>query len=259
MLYVRYWLMTGRFGSVVGRMVGMLLKALPQDSRAEVVGKSIRVCIDGSPPEKKVRFLLELDNRLYQLQGRASVEYGGGFHTKHRHTCYHKFFIENVRRGESVLDVGCGNGLLSKKIAEGVPDTRVLGLDVDESNIEFARAHHQRPNLTFILGDATKGLPSQRFDVIILSNILEHLDDRKAFLEALVREQKPKRLILRVPCLERDWRVPLKKELGIDYRLDKTHRIEYTQEEFRDELEGAGLKPKSMQSRWGEIWCVAEP
>jgi len=62
-----------------------------------------------------------------------------------------------------------------------------------------------------------------------------------------------------VPLFERDWRVPLKKELGIDYRLDSTHCIEYTQEEYFEELHQAGLKTTNTEFRWGEIWSVVEP
>jgi hypothetical protein len=36
--------------------------------------------------------------------------------------------------------------------------------------------------------------------------------------------------------------VPLKKEIGADYRLDQTHYIEYTLEELRQEMDEAGLE-----------------
>jgi hypothetical protein len=55
---------------------------------------------------------------------------------------------------------------------------------------------------------------------------------------------------------ERDWRVPLKKELGIDYRLDSTHFIEYTEIEFREEIHRAGYKIDKFVVNWGEFWAV---
>ena len=45
-----------------------------------------------------------------------------------------------------------------------------------------------------------------------------------------------------MPLYELDWRVPLMEGLGVDYRLDFTHCIEYTQELFAEEIEQAGLK-----------------
>jgi ubiquinone/menaquinone biosynthesis C-methylase UbiE len=206
-----------------------------------------------------LKLLLELENRLYVLEGEASVAYGNGIHTKHRHINYHQFFIKNLRPGERVLDIGCGNGFLSYDMVTQVPGVKVVGIELSEANIKFACEHYQHPNLQFIHGDALKLLPHESFDVVTLSNVLEHIEHRVEFLKQIMRQIKPRRLILRVPLFERDWRVPLKKELGIDYRLDATHCIEYTQEDFFAELQLAGLKATHNEFRWGEIWSVAEP
>ncbi len=77
------------------------------------------------------------------------------------------------------------------------------------------------------------------------------------FLRGIVETMRPSRLLLRVPVFERDWRVPLKQELGIDYRLDSTHYTEYTLESFSSELEEAGLRVTHQEVRWGEIWAEA--
>jgi hypothetical protein len=55
---------------------------------------------------------------------------------------------------------------------------------------------------------------------------------------------------------ERDWQVPLKKELGIPYTLDPTHQIEYTEDEFKEEIYNAGFKIKELCINWGEFWAV---
>ena len=200
-----------------------------------------------------------MENRLYPLEGRTSVEYGNGIHTKHRHINYHKFFIKNLNQGESVLDIGCGNGFLDYNIVNQVHNVKIIGIDLNEKNIEFAYEHYKHPDLSFIKGNALEELPNKTFDVIILSNVLEHIEKRIEFLRKILHSIKPKRLIIRVPLFERDWRVPLKKELGIDYRLDSTHYIEYTQEEYFEELHQAGLKATNTEFRWGEIWSVAKP
>jgi len=56
--------------------------------------------------------------------------------------------------------------------------------------------------------------------------------------------------------VEREWLAPYKRELGVEYRLDPTHFIEYTLEGFREEIEGAELKIASFEVRYGEIWSV---
>ncbi len=97
------------------------------------------------------------------------------------------------------------------------------------------------------------------FDAVILSNVLEHLPNRSQFLREMVERLRPSRILLRVPVFERDWRVPLKQELGIDYRLDPTHLAEYTLESFAAEMADAGLDVIHQEARWGEIWAEAVP
>lgn len=54
----------------------------------------------------------------------------------------------------------------------------------------------------------------------------------------------------------RDWITLYKKELGIEWRLDKTHYVEYTMETFQDEMKNAGLKIESHEIKFGEIYAL---
>ena len=85
--------------------------------------------------------------------------------------------------------------------------------------------------------------------------MLEHLPRRPEFLSKLKQLPGIERLLVRVPLFERDWRVPLKQELGIEWRLDPTHETEYTLESFAEEVREAGLQVGHLEVRWGEIWC----
>lgn len=206
--------------------------------------------------EDVLRALFFLEQQTYPLQGRLSVAYDGGIHTKHRHTKYHDFFIDRIRNGERVLDIGCGNGFLAWDIALKCQAV-VTGIELSEENIAVARARFTHPNVTYIQGNALTDIRGGIYDTVILSNVLEHLPGRVAFLTGLRKKLKPRRFLCRVPLFERDWRVPLKKELGLDWRLDPTHETEYTYEDFVCELGRAGLAITSKEFRWGEIWCEA--
>lgn len=235
------------------------LKKLSLSDQVETLSSLIRRSIRKKSAKKGLQFLFRLENYLYPLESDLSIAYGKGIHTKHKHIKYHSFFIRNLKPGEHVLDIGCGNGFMCYKMVTQAPGLKVTGIDLSKSNIEFAQKHYQHPNLDFIHGDALKKLPNEKFDVVTLSNVLEHFKQRVKFLKRVVQIIKPKRLIIRVPSFERDWRVPLKKELGIDYRLDPGHFIEYTQESFLKEIKRAGLEVINMECRWGEIWSVARP
>ena len=49
------------------------------------------------------------------------------------------------------------------------------------------------------------------------------------------------------------------KELAVDWRLDPTHEIEYTQENFEQEMVEADLTILHSEVHWGEIWAVVLP
>jgi 2-polyprenyl-3-methyl-5-hydroxy-6-metoxy-1,4-benzoquinol methylase len=165
---------------------------------------------------------------------------------------YHAFFIDNIGADDVVLDIGCGNGFLTRDIAEKARS--VTGVDINKNNIELARKDFNRDNIKYICGDACRYDFGEKFDVVVLSNILEHLDDRAVFL-LKVRDLAP-RLLIRVPMINRDWLTYCKREMGVEYRLDPTHRIEYTMESLREELEKAGLSIEKASVQFGEIWAV---
>jgi SAM-dependent methyltransferase len=210
------------------------------------------------PPEDGLRLLLRIDSALYPMEGELAVKYGAGTHTKHAHMRYHDFFTERIGPGERVLDVGCGIGAVAYSIASKT-GAKVVGIDIEPKRIEQAERENSHANLTYVVGDATVGVPEGSYDVVVLSNVLEHREERAGFLRALLASARPARVLIRVPLFERDWRVPLKRELGVEWRLDDDHEIEYTPATFEQETSEAGLEIVEQQLRWGEIWAELRP
>jgi hypothetical protein len=91
--------------------------------------------------------------------------------------------------------------------------------------------------------------------VVVLSNVLEHLEERPGFLRKIIAATGARRFLIRVPYFERDWRVALKKEIGVDWRLDPDHKTEFTEASFLRETREAGLEIVHIEFRWGEIWA----
>lgn len=205
-------------------------------------------------PSEALRFLFDLDGRLYSLEGRMSVAHGNGIHSKHRHIRYHDFFVNRIRAHERVIDLGCGNGAVAYDIAEKA-GAQVVGIDLNEANIALANQSFSHPGVEYVLGDVLEYEPESAFDVVVLSNVLEHLPNRPEFLRRVAGQTGANRFLIRVPLFEREWRVPLKKELGVEWRLDPTHETEYTQESFSEEVGEAGFVILHQEFRWGEIWA----
>lgn len=200
-----------------------------------------------------LKTLLRLDNWLRRWITFFSLE--NGIHPKHRLTNYHQFFLDNISPSDNVLDVGCGLGLLAHDIAQKA--NRVVGIDINKQYLATAKEKHHHPNLTYIHGNATTYKFNETFDVLILSNTLEHIKDRVSFLQNL--KPHANKFLIRVPMINRDWLVLIKKELGVEYRLDPTHHIEYTEDSFRQELSAARLVVNELSVRFGEIYCLAGP
>jgi 2-polyprenyl-3-methyl-5-hydroxy-6-metoxy-1,4-benzoquinol methylase len=86
-------------------------------------------------------------------------------------------------RPSSILDVGCGNGLLLRELSEATSATRVVGLDLSEARIKDNQARY--PWGEFVACDVTARVPDVgRFNVITMSEIIEHVDDPARLLMA---------------------------------------------------------------------------
>lgn len=104
---------------------------------------------------------------------------------------------ENVSAGSYVLDVGCGDGgYLMKKREMGAV---CFGVDISRAAIE--RLKKQDPQITTFCGNLwDAGFPEQRFDLVNLCHVLEHVKQTDKLLGEIGRLLKPGgRLRLQVP------------------------------------------------------------
>lgn len=207
---------------------------------------------------KAVRQLLELDQDLRLALDQAAIAYDGGVHAKHRLTGYHDFFVERIAQGERVLDVGSGKGELAHDLAVRKNAT-VVGIDNDPAHLIFARERFVDPRVSFVEGDIREDVPPGPFDVIVLSNVLEHLDGRTELLQTLVARTCARSVLIRVPVLKRDWTVPLREELGLQHFSDPGHEVEYDLGLLEQECAAAGLRVDEAHLVWSEIWAAASP
>lgn len=208
-------------------------------------------------PKNALTFMFAIHKRLLTLISDRASDYEGGVHPKHRLMQYHLFFTKKLSKNERVLDIGSGRGYLANEMAKS--GASVTGIELSKKNVDISNKLYKHENLKFVLGDAWKDLSSDEFDTVVMSNVLEHIDDRIGFIKMVQSKVKAKRWLIRVPCFDRDWIVPLSKELGLDSRLDETHFTEFTVLSFKNEMQMAGLRPISIEVIWGEIWSELEP
>lgn len=240
-------------------LIGVITSLIPSKFKSQFVRGVVLLAGYSSKPKKDLLQLLLIKDELEKIINNRALAYGNGEHPKHYLTNYHHFFVDNIENGEKVIDVGCGYGSVSRSIAFAKPDSVVLGVDNDLPRLSQALKSNNPKNLTFEYGDATNKIYNHSWDVVVLSNVLEHIEHRISFLKLLSTNTKAKKILIRVPNYERDWQVPLRKELRMNYFSDDDHKIEHTPTELQNEIRLSNLEIIELSTQWGEIWAICKP
>jgi trans-aconitate 2-methyltransferase len=107
----------------------------------------------------------------------------------------------NLNGVSSVLDVGCGDGKITAAIAQALPGSVVIGVDISPSMIDFAHATFSSyPNLKFLVEDASAIDFHEKFDLIISFTVMQWVLAQAQALERFEKALKPGgRLCIQMP------------------------------------------------------------
>ncbi len=99
--------------------------------------------------------------------------------------------------GKKIIDIGCGEGYLLYKIQEKFPKAELYGLDLSDGRITTTKGHVPK---SYLLRGDVLSLPfaDNTFDVVICSELLEHMNEYKEVVAELIRISK-KHIIITVP------------------------------------------------------------
>jgi len=112
---------------------------------------------------------------------------------------FYNYLVSAIKDLEikSVLDVGCGEGFTLNKLSEEGIGEKLEGVDFLKKAIEIGKKLH--PKLTLKQGNIYKlEYKNNSFDLVMATEVLEHLEDPKRGLRELVRVSK-RYLLLSVP------------------------------------------------------------
>jgi 2-polyprenyl-3-methyl-5-hydroxy-6-metoxy-1,4-benzoquinol methylase len=99
----------------------------------------------------------------------------------------------------SILDVGCGEGVLTAEWAERLGDGRIVGIDLDDPKLRAEWERRSRPNLEFRAEEATSlSFADGEFDMACAIEVLEHVPEPEATLAEMARVAS-RHLLVSVP------------------------------------------------------------
>ena len=143
--------------------------------------------------------------------------------------------IFSLIEGKDILDVGCGACLLSKTLLE--KNFNVMAIDSDRKAVGIAK----KKGITGLTADINSWTTDEKFDCVIVADVLEHIDDDKFVIRKIYAMLKPNGcLILNVPSY---------KFLFGEHDVSLGHKRRYSDTELRAKLEESGFKIE-YQRHW---------
>ncbi len=158
----------------------------------------------------------------------------------------------------SVLDIGCGAGLLANDLAQ--QGMTVTGFDASKESLEVARRHDATGRVNYQLGDANQ-LPfaAESFDVVCAMDFLEHVEDPAHIVAEAARVLRPNGLFF-FHTFNRNfiaWLIGIK---GVEWFVKNTPRNMHSYRYFirPSELaamcENSGMRVVTMRGLDPVIW-----
>lgn len=190
------------------------------------------------------RLAYELSYQMYEMQSFPPRYYSM------------KFILEELSEKDTVLDLGCKYGDISFILSEKVE--KVIGIDHDKAAIQIAKEKYKKANLEFYHREALEFLKEQlrSFDVLILSHILEHLDEPKEFLQQF--KNYFKRIYIEVPDFDKNYLNHFRKDFNVKLiYTDNDHIWEFDRADLKSLVEEVGLEIYKSEYRFGvqKLWC----
>jgi SAM-dependent methyltransferase len=161
------------------------------------------------------------------------------------------------RRFESVLDVGCGTGILTLELAKRHPEAVVLGIDILEQEVKSSNIMAERAgirNCSFKVRDINIAGYDAEFDAALCVDNLEHIRDDVGTVRNICRALKPGGFaVFHVPGYYRRWFLFGK---AVNFDVPTHVRPGYTLEQIVSVIGSGGLMVEEAFYTYGYLETV---
>jgi 2-polyprenyl-3-methyl-5-hydroxy-6-metoxy-1,4-benzoquinol methylase len=158
----------------------------------------------------------------------------------------------------SVLDIGCGQGYVATMIAKNYPQCNVKGIDINQNKINIGNQVKKKfglSNLTFEQADFCSAVIKDKYDLVVMLQVIEHIEDDTRLLEKIRRTiKKDGHLILTGPNSES----PIINWEKHNVTIESHVRDGYTTSELIQKILNAGFTIKQVEQLSGMIGQTIE-
>ncbi|MCS7232407.1 MAG: methyltransferase domain-containing protein [Elusimicrobiota bacterium] len=103
-----------------------------------------------------------------------------------RYKISEEVIIKYCKNLSTIVDIGCGDGYLTTRLAQIYGNATVIGFDIEELAIKLAIEQSSKfslKNLSFIHGDVFEFMKNKKVDLIVATDVIEHLDNQEDFIK----------------------------------------------------------------------------
>lgn len=146
--------------------------------------------MDKKPKKDKKSVKNYYDQRWKERSKEINPPRLGWIYQKSRIDKMLSYHIKHIQPG-NILEIGIGKGDLALKISDFNFIESYTGIDISEEGISIAQKRIKNSKFSFLVGDCTD-LPLQgKYDLIIFSEVIEHIEEKQKALNEIFRVLKP--------------------------------------------------------------------
>ncbi len=206
--------------------------------------------------KRRLKLFLDLEWIFNRLSHEESFKYYSESTHPIRINTY-KTILKEVSHTDTVVDLGCKYGEIAYAIANKAK--LVIGIDYDSNSIAIANKKYNKNNLSFVCDDALSYIQKNKiiFDVLILSHVIEHIDNPELFLSNYIPYFK--KIYIEVPDFDSTYLNYYRNDIKTDLiYTDTDHVEEYNREELKEMLNNCKLEIVFTEYKYGlqKIWCI---
>jgi 2-polyprenyl-3-methyl-5-hydroxy-6-metoxy-1,4-benzoquinol methylase len=147
-----------------------------------------------------------------------------------------KKYLGSGKNSIKILDVGCGTGIITNLIAEEIKNVEIDAFDIAEQAINQAKINGNSKVKYFVADAIQFNSSGKKYDLIILNNIYEHIENPIGALKNLKKYLKEEGVLLISTPNRHNTKNLIRNLIGRKSAISSTHITEYSVNQLKEHM-----------------------